>query len=64
MENYICPENKCNLKLAYAYVPIQKIDSVYSSSEALRKGTLFPELNLPLGVYGVFDRKGVVEDGE
>ncbi len=64
MENYICPENKCNLKLAYAYVPIQKISSVYSSSEALRKGTLFPELNLPLGVYEVFPKKGAVDDEE
>ncbi len=64
MDNNICAENKCNLKLAYAYVPIQKIDKVYSSCEALGNGTLFPELNLPLGVYGVFDRKGVDLDGE
>ncbi|MBO4896850.1 MAG: spore coat associated protein CotJA [Clostridia bacterium] len=64
MDNYICPENKCNLKLAYSYVPIQKIGSVYSNTEALRNGTLFPELNLPLGVYGVFTKKGVLEDGE
>lgn len=42
----------CNLPLAYSYVPIQKLKTVYSACEALENGTLFPELNLPLGVYG------------
>lgn len=30
--------------LARAYVPIQKMNRVYSAEEALRKGSLFPEL--------------------
>ena len=39
-------------ELGYLYVPYQKLKSVYSNEEALKKGTLFPELDLPLGVYG------------
>jgi hypothetical protein len=54
----------CNLALAYAYVPIQKINNVYSSKEALKNGTLFPELNLPLGVYGANAFGGGKSDGE
>lgn len=33
--------------LARAYVPFQKMNQVYSASEALKKGTLFPELYQP-----------------
>jgi spore coat associated protein JA (CotJA) len=39
------------LELAKAYVPFQKINQVYSSSEALKKGTLFPELYKPYMIY-------------
>ena len=42
--------------LAYAWIQIQEIKSIYSSEEALQNGTLFPELNLPLGVYGIKER--------
>lgn len=42
----------CNLRVGYSYVPIQKFGEVYTYSDALKNGTLFPELNLPLGVYG------------
>ena len=52
MEDKVC-DNKCNLPLAYAWIQIQEIKSIYSSEEALQNGTLFPELNLPLGVYGI-----------
>lgn len=49
-------ENSCtcleNLPLAYAYVPYQVMDSTYSFENSLDKGTAFPELYKPLGVYG------------
>ena len=44
--------NPCNLELGYAYVPVQELKNIYTNEEALQKGTLFPELYLPLGVYG------------
>lgn len=40
------------LPLAYSYTPMQELDSLYDQCEALKNGTVFPELNLPLGVYG------------
>ncbi len=43
-------------KVGYAYVPMQKMRDTYSPLEALKRGTLFPELDLPLGVY----EKGVM----
>lgn len=36
-----------NTPLAMAYVPFQQWGQVYDDSEALCKGTLFPELDLP-----------------
>lgn len=33
--------------IARAYVPFQYMNQVYSSEEALKKGTLFPELYKP-----------------
>ena len=36
--------------LARAYVPFQIMNQVYSPSEALEKGTLFPELYRPYKV--------------
>ncbi len=45
----ICSDS---LPLAYAYVPWQKWRLLYSPSDALKNGTLFEELNKPLGVYG------------
>lgn len=38
--------------IAYAYVPFQELNTVYECEKALDRGTLFPELDLPLGVYG------------
>ena len=43
------PENPI---LAYAYVPIQKFGETYTPEEGLMRGTLFPALDKPLGVYG------------
>lgn len=34
--------------LAMAYVPYQTFNTVYEADTALDRGTLFPELNLPL----------------
>lgn len=38
-------------QLAIASIPCQKWKSVYEPAAALRKGTIFPELNLPF-FYG------------
>ena len=45
----ICSDS---LPLAYAYVPWQKWRLLYTPENALANGTLFEELNKPLGVYG------------
>ncbi len=42
--------------VAYAYVPVQKMQETYPPEKALERGTMFPELDLPLGVY----EKGVM----
>lgn len=38
----------------YAYVPIQEASdrNLYSPEMGLSRGTIFPTLDLPLGVYG------------
>lgn len=41
-----------SVRLAHAYVPPQTYNVVYSPAEALDKGTLFPELFQPQGIYG------------
>lgn len=38
--------------LAMAYVPFQQWSELYSEEEALKSGTLFPELNLPFAPEG------------
>ncbi len=40
------------LPLAYSYTPMQELGSLYDCADALKNGTVFPELNLPFGVYG------------
>ena len=49
-------ENSCtcleDLPLAYAYVPYQQLNTVYSPEEGLCVGTVFPELNLSICEYG------------
>lgn len=39
-------------RVAHAYVPTQFYNVVYSTNEALHRGTLFPELYQPQGMYG------------
>lgn len=36
-----------NKELARAYVPFQIMNQVFNQREALRRGTLFPELYMP-----------------
>lgn len=38
--------------LAYSYNPIQRWQMLYTTDKALGRGTLFEELDKPLGVYG------------
>lgn len=40
------------VRVGYAFVPIQSFEEMYSPEEALANGTAFPELNLPMSVYG------------
>lgn len=40
-------ESNNKRQLARAYVPIQIMNQVYDIKEALKRGTLFPELYLP-----------------
>lgn len=49
MENNMC---MCEYPVGYAFVPEQIFKNVYDIDEALERGTLFPELDLPLGIYG------------
>lgn len=46
-------------EVGYAYVPVQKLDKVYSPNAALRNGTIFPELNITIDEYerGLFNGK-------
>ena len=45
----------CPGALARACIPMQVMDQVFSPREALRKGTLFPELVNPKFTTGVSD---------
>ena len=44
-------ENKWDLPLAYPFVPIQRFQNRYSDEDAIIRGTLFPELDLPFKNY-------------
>ncbi|MBR5236730.1 MAG: spore coat associated protein CotJA [Clostridia bacterium] len=39
-------------RVGYAYVPVQHFGKTYSPEEGLERGTIFPELDLPITVYG------------
>ena len=39
-------------RVGYAYVPYQAFGEIYSPEEGLERGTIFPELDLPITVYG------------
>ena len=48
MENNMSQMDSGNDILAMAFVNMQPLDTVYSLSEAFRRGTLFPDLDKPL----------------
>ncbi len=51
-----CPEDDnatlSDRPLAYAYVPMQRWRMLYTPENALKRGTLFEELDKPIEVYG------------
>ncbi|MCH5208450.1 MAG: spore coat associated protein CotJA [Oscillospiraceae bacterium] len=51
--------DKIKARVGYSYVPIQRMDRVYSPSTALSAGTVFPELNITIDEYerGLFNGK-------
>lgn len=46
-------------KPGYAYVPVQRMEKVYSPNKALKAGTIFPELNITIDEYerGLYNGK-------
>lgn len=46
-------------RVGYAYVPQQRLGKVYHPRQALREGTIFPELNITMSEYerGLYDGK-------
>lgn len=38
--------------VGYAFVPIQTLEDTYDVEKALTRGTIFPELDIPLEKYG------------
>lgn len=39
-------------KVGYAYVPVHELGETYEPRKGLSRGTIFPELDLPMEVYG------------
>lgn len=48
-------ENYCG-RVAYAYVPTQWLGDLYSVEEGFIEGTIFPELDIPMGEYSPMAR--------
>ena len=47
-----CEHDSCNTwQVGMGYVPWQHLDKVYEPAQALRAGTLFPELEKPFYGY-------------
>ena len=46
-------------RVGYAFIPIQRLDKVYSPKNALKAGTIFPELNITIDEYerGLYNGK-------
>lgn len=46
-------------RVGYAYVPIQRMERIYSPAKAMRAGTVFPELDITMDEYerGLFNGK-------
>lgn len=54
MANNFAPSWDFTPLVGYAYVPIQVAadTNLYDAETGLMRGTIFPPLDLPLGVYG------------
>lgn len=50
------PDRTNSLFIGYATVPLQRMGATYTLDVAMQEGTLFPELNLPMRIFG---REGV-----
>lgn len=50
-ENNMCCHELLNMRVGYAFVPVQRIGKVYPPSKALMEGTIFPELNIGIDEY-------------
>lgn len=46
-------------RVGYAYVPVQRLEKVYSPCKALKAGTIFPELDITIEEYerGLYNGK-------
>lgn len=51
--------NKTPKQVGYAYIPVQRMDKVYSPNKAMKAGTIFPDLNITISEYerGLFNGK-------
>lgn len=49
MNNKHCAAD--NMYLGFAYVPCQKFENLYDKKEALKKGTIFKDLDIPFEAY-------------
>ena len=38
-------------RLAFAYVPFQKYENIYSIEKSLKRGTIFKDLDIPFDCY-------------
>lgn len=58
MEAYKEPTKPCR-RPGYAYVPVQRMEKVYSPGKAIKAGTIFPELNITMEEYerGLYNGK-------
>ncbi len=45
-------------RIGYAYVRMQSFGETYPPEKGLERGTIFPELDLPISVYGVATESG------
>jgi len=39
-------------RVGYAYVPMQPFGETYAPEDGMERGTIFPDLDLPITVYG------------
>lgn len=48
--------------VGYGYVPIQQLNTIYSAEDALKQGSLFPELVLTIEEYGKVCKGGCKDE--